>query len=270
MGIDFFGISILVALVWGGIGIWLPPFLVGSVKAGSFGDQFGAVNALFSGLAFAGVIYAVVLQSKELALQREELEQTRQVLREQKQQLENQNETMQQQRFENTFFQMVSLHNEIVDQLVLKEMLGGARNLPRSEFKGRRCFVRLNQILIGELQEQKSISKKDKKYKSSAEIYEAFYDQYQYMIGHYFRNLYTIIKIIDQSTISNKRDFTNIVRAQLSSNELTMLFYNCISPWGEKFKPLVEKYALLKTLPEGKLADESDRRFYSPTAFGIQ
>lgn len=40
---------------------------------GQFGDMFGAVNALFSGLAFAGVIIAVILQKRELALQRREL-----------------------------------------------------------------------------------------------------------------------------------------------------------------------------------------------------
>lgn len=44
---------------------------------GTFGDMFGAVNTLFSGLAFAGVIYAIILQGKELALQRQELEMTR-------------------------------------------------------------------------------------------------------------------------------------------------------------------------------------------------
>ena len=40
---------------------------------GEFGDMFGAVNALFSGLAFAGVILAILLQRQELKLQREEL-----------------------------------------------------------------------------------------------------------------------------------------------------------------------------------------------------
>lgn len=44
---------------------------------GTFGDMFGAVNTLFSGLAFAGVIYAIFLQSEELALQRNELKLTR-------------------------------------------------------------------------------------------------------------------------------------------------------------------------------------------------
>jgi hypothetical protein len=39
---------------------------------GQFGDMFGAVNSLFSGLAMAGVIYTVWLQTKEIEAQREE------------------------------------------------------------------------------------------------------------------------------------------------------------------------------------------------------
>ena len=46
-------------------------------ERGTFGDMFGAVNSLFSGLALAGVIYAIILQRQELALQRQELELTR-------------------------------------------------------------------------------------------------------------------------------------------------------------------------------------------------
>jgi hypothetical protein len=40
---------------------------------GTFGDLFGAVNALFSGLAFAGLIYTIVLQKQDLVLQRKEI-----------------------------------------------------------------------------------------------------------------------------------------------------------------------------------------------------
>lgn len=47
---------------------------------GQFGDTFGALNTIFSGFAFAGVIYAILLQRKELSLQRRELELTRQEL----------------------------------------------------------------------------------------------------------------------------------------------------------------------------------------------
>ncbi len=43
----------------------------------AFGDMFGLTASLFSGLALAGVIYAIWLQKEELGLQRKELELTR-------------------------------------------------------------------------------------------------------------------------------------------------------------------------------------------------
>lgn len=49
-------------------------------QRGQFGDSFGAVNSLFSGLAFAGIIYTIVLQRNELELQRQELTYTRREL----------------------------------------------------------------------------------------------------------------------------------------------------------------------------------------------
>lgn len=49
--------------------------------SGQFGDMFGGLNALFSGLAFLGVIYAIFLQREELGLQRKELELTREELK---------------------------------------------------------------------------------------------------------------------------------------------------------------------------------------------
>jgi len=44
---------------------------------GLFGDSFGAVNALFSGLALAGVIYAIFLQREDLKIQQKELQLSR-------------------------------------------------------------------------------------------------------------------------------------------------------------------------------------------------
>lgn len=46
-------------------------------ERGQLGDIFGSINALFSGLAFAGVVFAILLQRQELALQRQELKETR-------------------------------------------------------------------------------------------------------------------------------------------------------------------------------------------------
>lgn len=47
----------------------------------AFGGSFQFINALFSGLALAGVVYAILLQREELKLQRTELEANRRELR---------------------------------------------------------------------------------------------------------------------------------------------------------------------------------------------
>lgn len=47
-----------------------------STQRSSIGDMFGGFNALFSGLAFAGVIYALLLQRAELESTRDELKRT--------------------------------------------------------------------------------------------------------------------------------------------------------------------------------------------------
>ena len=54
------------------------PFLVNYffddwTKSGTFGDTFGALNALFSGLAIAGLITTILIQKNELKYQKEEL-----------------------------------------------------------------------------------------------------------------------------------------------------------------------------------------------------
>lgn len=55
---------------------------------------FEIVNTLFSGLAFAGVVAAILLQRRELQLQRAELEETRRELKGQKEALVGQNDLL--------------------------------------------------------------------------------------------------------------------------------------------------------------------------------
>lgn len=53
--------------------VWINSRYTVLANRGLFGDKFGAPNALFSGLAFVGIIYAILLQRQELGLQRKEL-----------------------------------------------------------------------------------------------------------------------------------------------------------------------------------------------------
>ena len=106
-------LAIIATLVFAAI--LIPKYYPPPSGSGEFGDMFGVVNALFSGLAFLGVIIAILLQKKELTLQREELEQTRGELAGQREQLALQSTTLRKQSFDNTFFQMLNLHHSIVD-----------------------------------------------------------------------------------------------------------------------------------------------------------
>ncbi|MFN2454275.1 MAG: hypothetical protein ABR577_08645 [Pyrinomonadaceae bacterium] len=78
----FIGLLVLMVVLWAASGFlfyWLMD--KEPSKRVSFADLFGPISALFSGAALAGVIYAVLLQRRELGLQRQELEETREELR---------------------------------------------------------------------------------------------------------------------------------------------------------------------------------------------
>ena len=74
--------KLLMQLTLAVIGTWVASVVVLTwlmptwAERGTFGDSFGAVNALFSGFAFAGLIYTIVLQRKEIEANREEIRKT--------------------------------------------------------------------------------------------------------------------------------------------------------------------------------------------------
>jgi hypothetical protein len=69
------GIAIIV-LLWGLSAVFIS-LIYGNSDRGTFGDMFGAINALFSGLALFGIIISILIQQNELNLQRQELADTR-------------------------------------------------------------------------------------------------------------------------------------------------------------------------------------------------
>ena len=79
--IQCIGITAIVVVLWlfawGIIHITISDW----ASRGQFGDMFGSINSLFSGLAFAGVIFTIYMQKEELELQRKELQFTREELK---------------------------------------------------------------------------------------------------------------------------------------------------------------------------------------------
>ena len=258
-----------IIILWGISIIVLCRLLPDIGERGQFGDSFGAVNALFSGFAFAGVIYAIILQKRELELQREELEATRTEIRGQREQL-----------FENSFFQLLGRHSEILNTMAIPgpSLSSSKRNLGTNYYSGRECFdlmlqklrdiyqpleERFNAGMINEDRERELI------YKWLNDKYEGFFPDLQPYVGHYFRHLYNIVKFVDKSAseVVEKKFYTDLIRAQLSSTELGLLFYHGLSDRGAEFRDLVEKYALFENIPSEVLIREEHKELYDQKAY---
>lgn len=82
-------------------------------KAGTFGDSFGALNSLFTGLGFAGLLITIFLQREDIKLTRMELSETRA-------EIKLQSRTFQQQQFEESFYRLLSLYRDNLTQLSIK------------------------------------------------------------------------------------------------------------------------------------------------------
>lgn len=247
---------ILLAIVtsWAMYWAWVTPYVTES--------KFDPLNALFSGLAFWGVIYAILLQRNELALQRKELELTRNEVRGQKEQLKAQNVTLEHQRFENTFFSLLNLFSDLVNSIEIGQPLSG------NSLKGRACFS----LFFNEFQNAYGNVKMETKSQDLLVLCKGSYDRFagsrQIYVGHYFRTLYNIIKFVANSEVGNKQIYVNLVRAQLSSPELNLLFYNCLSDYGnKKFKPFVEQFGLLENMELSHLLDPRHKDLYLESAF---
>lgn len=243
-----------------------------------FDSEYGQLGDFIGGLvgslwAFAGVVlfYVALTEQREdininrdtLELQIKEFKQQTEELKETRKAYIDQSNTLKQQRFENTFFQLLANHNSIVNSLDIRKEHSGT-----IVATGRDCFRTYYNDFKAQLNRVQDISTMDYILNTYTDL---TFKRFEADLGHYFRNLYHIIKFVDGSDdIDDKKKYVTLIRAQLSSYELVLLFYNCLTFLGEdKFKPLVERYSFLKNLNHSliffndKLANEFDLKAYA-------
>lgn len=297
-------ILLAVLSIWLGAWYWIDNHiniesgLTESIAArGQFGDKFGAVNSLFAGFAFAGIIFTIFMQNREI-------KQTKKMLEEQ---LKDSNK----QRFDSTFFQLLTLHNDITSKLSDLEAHGreafrsfhsriilsdpdyrcypALQKLDREEIrrvKDTRSIVleaekKLAQADISNLQTvleegvaslenflDDSPSLQEKKIRQAyTKAAEMHVDNY----SHYFRNLYHTLRFVKESPLiedSERSQYAKYVRSQLSEPELLCLFYNSLTkielPGREKMElgypkmgKLLDHFDILQNLPPRSLLHPS-------------
>lgn len=247
---------------------WIRPnFTV--AQLGTVGDWFGGLSGPLIGLASFILVYATFFLQREQSIKQEK--------------------TTNIQQFETSFFQLLSFHHKIVDNLRIHyeydfggetagvPSAGGQEQLTGVEdTEAREFFVTAHLILTHGIKKLKDKSSNQSKelqnsqtFKQSIleENYNTFYNKHQASVGHYFRNLYHIVKYIHLSKLLEEKDkklYIGILRAQLSSHELVLLFYNVlIEDLGyPKFNYLAKKYDILQNMNGGLLLDCDDQKIY--------
>lgn len=240
---------------------WLNFFvLYDNVEKGILGDMFGPVNALFSGMALAGIIWAIVLQRRELELQRKELRLTTKALEGQREELEKQNLSFKHQRIENTFFQLLKLHNDIISSFHYQ--IGHGK-----EYFGRECFkYYYNNI------RQNSKIPVNLPIKVESFLYlDGFFKQRLNIYGHYFNGFNEMLKFVDNMDLSDNSTYISIIKAQLSQDELRLMFYYALSNAADNsLKTLIEKYSMFDKLIVEDLIHIDNKQYYNQMAYERQ
>lgn len=240
--------------------------LLGDFLGGSVGSIWALAGLFLIYVAFLGQKQQLLNQQLELMYSQLEVKYTRLELAGQKEELKIQNNTLRQQKFENTFFQLITLFHSIVDALDLRKK--GTTTVIST---GRDCFEifykRFRTYTLTENKQKYNLN--NTPIENTINAYNKLYDEDKSDMSHYFRTIYHIFKFIDKSEIKNKKQYTSIARAQLSSYEQIILFYNCLHGNGvEKFKPLIEKYAIFKNIDSSLLISQNHLSEYEPNAYG--
>lgn len=220
--------------------LWNIPFVSvpGQVREGVFGDSFGTLNALFSGLAFSGVLITLLFQRKDLSETRSQIT---------RQQIESQ------------FYSMLTHQQEIVRNLDLQK-----KDTNDVIARGRDCFRVWAEALteIYKICLVKQITNPHKR------AYQAIYLSGRADLGVYFRSLYSVFRFIDESGHQDSNKFGVVVRSLISDYELVLLFYNCLSERGLGFSKYVYRFGLFDNLDDSLLLNPEDVNMFTYEAYG--
>lgn len=251
----FILIVILILIVWFAGWLLVDYLETDTVKRGAFGDKFGFINSLFSGIALAGIVYSILLQQKELNLQRQELSDTR--------------EEFKDQNFQTTFFNLLKTQQQIANELsAVIWNLKSYDQYTNREINGRKFFnvskielLRIEKSLksakylnFEEWNEEDSyhhgptndweaddlttsrklaytfkyydISKENWEHSKTLKpiefakfVYGVFFNKFHFVVGHYFRHIYHILLFLEQSEIEKISSKINNIEKEKIKDE---------------------------------------------------
>jgi len=248
--------------------------LIWTDSVSGFSTYFGGIlTPILTFLTFMGLLITIILQQKELSLTRKELHISSTALT-------SQAATQEKQRFEDTFFALLNQHNLILASLNEATMTTKQSTLDGIHLK---CFT-------SDLYDEET---NDHTLAYAKKILE----KSNHLIGHYFRVLYQLLKLIETKCPGNEvglefneenirkipisdeeKFYANLIRSFLNYKITQLLAINCYCKTDNdsyyKYKLLITRYAFLEHMPfdaDGEtyhiILEESVEHYEKP-AFG--
>lgn len=188
-------------------------------------------------------------------------------------------------RFENKYFELLHIHQNIVAELIITIYddtdINEIKDVSKEQeevFKGRDVFDGIyNHILIED--------EKGNIYEGLRDVFEHFdicnvnarqqayelytSDELVQTLDHYFTFTYQVLNYIDKTDVvaeGEKHKYTDILRSSFNIDELLLLFYHGILI-DNNMKTLIEKYALLRNLRREELGNMKVLSLYRDSAY---
>ncbi len=205
-------------------------------KIGSWGDTFGALNALFAALGFSAVLITLWYQQR---------------------QINEASEDQHRQQFDRTFFQLLGLLREARGDVSYRysasyreklDVQNSTTKIGADAFKEAAFEARF--WIEKEMKIDSKMSKED-----VGKLYTTkIHSRNESRFSPYFRMLYTILTKIKYDYIltdKEKHFYGNLVRSQMTSFESFIAGLNGLSSVSKDFSDLVTEFRLLKYIPNG-------------------
>lgn len=249
-------------------------------KASKIGDFVGGFVAIFWTIA------GVVLLYITLRVQTEEFKNTQKAIAKQQ--------------FETTYFNMLSILLQIKSNLKGRINYKDLKNDRQvsSKFSAQRFLNAAHEQLVNlylkrvkdDSAASESIEKIERKIEKNIainevekrmmkdyvdEIYIDFYNKHHTELGHYFRYIYNLMKFAVENRIEfgDEDQYINLIQAQLTNDELGLIYYNAISRNAlnerkePKFYNWLEEYNFFENIDHRGLIRREHHVLYPKTKF---
>ena len=226
IAIALFAVVLSIPFLYGGLILWLewPIRDFSLARIGFFGESFGVINTLFSGLAFAGVILTIHIQQNELA---------------------DSKETFRKERFEDSFYRLLGYYRQNLDDIKIIDHRTGTAH----DGVGALNFLikRLHAAMQKYSHFLDTADEDDKK----VYCFKLFLET-QRILTRQTRYLGTLECLLEQieaelPSLEARTPYWRILMSQLTIFELKYIFYSClVAPENDNLRNLLHRSALSK------------------------